>query len=210
MTAPLAPPGYKTEACAVVAEYIPARARVVEVGAGLGVVTEALCRRGGYVMACEPVPCMHDAAYHRMMDAAPTGLNWTLVQAAAGPRGCPDQVELHEMSEPWNSGVHIPPYDRPVRTFTCPQVELDVLVRSVRADTLVCDAEGAECALLTGSDLLPLQTLMIEWHPHIVGGGPVAEAKLRLHAEGFVPVVERRGQLRPGGFAELAVYRREP
>lgn len=211
--APDPPPGYKDEHVAVVRRWVPEGARVLELGAGLGVVTAALAARAATVLAVEPIPVMYDAAARRVLTGSFSDsngyVNVTMLRAAAGLPGCPHTTVLHEMSEPWNSGAHVPHYDRPVREVQVPQVSIDRLIELAAADTLVTDCEGAEVDLLTSVPLpaLGVTTMVVEWHPHIVGSGPVGAAKQQLAERGWRAAQVVVGELRPGGFAELAVYR---
>lgn len=213
MTAPTPPPGYKAEAVAVVrswvhgAPVICTAAKIVEVGAGLGVVTHAMASiLDTRIHAYEPIPAMAAAADDHTQQFP----NVRVIPAAVVPTGYPDtSISLFEMTEPWNSGSAPPPYDTVRRVIEAPAVQLAAALDAARADTLVLDAEGAECDLLTGLIPLTLTTLIVEWHPHIVGDARVNEARAHLADIGFHQALRVPGELRPGGFHELCVYARE-
>ena len=63
--------GYKTVPVAVLTRWVPDGARVVEVGAGLGVMTAALAARAALVVSLEPTPRMlaQSAGPHRRRPA---------------------------------------------------------------------------------------------------------------------------------------------
>lgn len=198
------PPGYKADHVSLVGWCIPPGARVVEVGAGAGVVTEAIAAVAAAVAAYEPIRVMADAARVRVGHLP----HVAVIESAVGPPSCAGTVDLHEMSEPWNSGVSIPPYDRPVRSVTVPCRAIDEATTMAEADAVVLDCEGYEVELLVAHLPPAVRTLMVEWHPHVVGPEPVLLAKAWLRDDGWVAVSSRLGELRPGGYAELTVYRR--
>lgn len=198
------PPGYKADHIQMAGWYIPPAARVVEIGAGAGIVTEAIAHRADAVDAYEPIRVMADAARVRVAHLP----HVHVIDSAVGPPRCDDTVTLHEMSEPWNSGLSQVPYDHPVRDVTVPCRAIDEAATLAEADALVLDCEGAEVDLLVETLPDTVRVLMVEWHPHIVGHDPVLLAKAWLRDDGWTVVASRAGVLQPGGYAELAAYRR--
>lgn len=175
------PPGYKDEVLTLLRSTLDGRpvvqegALVLEAGAGLGVVTETLLDAAALVVACEPQPAMFTDllarnAFRSHLRALPV---------AVGPAGAPDTLTLQLGKEPWNASASGPPYEWPAGELVVPQAPLPELMRQHHCNMLVLDVEGAECALLAHTSSLPsdVHTVVVEWHPMVVGAKAVAAAR---------------------------------
>lgn len=204
-------PGYKTPHLALLRGEVYGRPvigsgdRVLELGACLGAVTEVLADAADRVTAYEPGPAYEVAA------ARVAGRdNARVVRAAVVATGYTfPTLTLNLTRDPWNVGPEAAFYDEPVGTVEVPAVQLDEAIREASASAVVMDIEGAEVDLLTVLSLpVAVRTLVVEWHPHLAGDEPVDAAQRAVAAMGFRRLALLRGQLAPGGFHSLAVYRR--
>jgi FkbM family methyltransferase len=127
---------------------------VIEVGSGFGVVTRALAEQTtGIVLGFEPNVGLCNQARVRVDGLAHAYVRWAAVSTRAG-YGVLDEPP----GEPWRSGVHLN------GEGSVAVERLDSIVEQVGPQVLVFDCEGCEYALLTGSELPGIRTILVELH----------------------------------------------
>ncbi len=172
--------------------------RVVELGAGLGMVTCALSAIVGpaHVIAFEPNAEIAPRARHHL---ALNGFDTRVEEGLCRPRACLDAASGARSSDArpakarfrlakvfWASGLDAEGReggDGPLVDVAVRPLE-DVLTEH-RATVLVMDIEGGELEILEKADLAGLRALAFETHEHMVGRGRTNAAVRAACARGF-------------------------
>lgn len=166
--------------------------RVLELGAGLGIVgaVTAHNRRPQAVLSFEANPALlpHITALY-----AANGLtdrirveNRVLL---AGPDR-PDSITFHVRNSYLGSSL-IASDKRETRPVSVPTADFDTTAREFGATVLLMDIEGGELDLLRHADLTPFRAIVLEFHPDSYGIDGMQECKTLLRKAGFVRVDER-------------------
>lgn len=73
-------------------------------------------------------------------------------------------------------------------TLEVETVAVEDVLNTHRPNVIIADIEGAEVEVLGGRDLTGIEVIIIEMHPHIVGGEAIAGLETHLQAQGLAPV----------------------
>lgn len=156
--------------------------RVLEIGAGIGLVTAAIVR-------ARPAASRHIEANAALIPAigrtlSANGLSADVQHAAvvADDHHGPD-ITLRVGPDFWSSSLK----KRATleTSVTVPAIRLSGLLSGFRPTLLVMDIEGAECDLLTGADLAGVRAIAVELHARVTGPGPQRRMLQHLLAQGF-------------------------
>jgi FkbM family methyltransferase len=158
--------------------------RVLEAGAGLGMVTCLLSRLSGFVCALEPIP-----EYYRLttfnVRGNECGGNVLMMNAALGPDE--GEVEYHERMLPYASSLYGDGVSHdPVRTsYRVPCTTINEMVKRHNLNALHLDIEGAEAALLPSVDWTPINKIGIEIHSALYGSEKARDVLRVLETNGL-------------------------
>lgn len=166
-------------------EAIQSGDRVLEIGAGLGVVS-ILCTRlagVGNVTSYEANTALEAPIRENF---ALNDLIPNLVLKAVTVDGQP--ITFFQNDNVVSSSV----YDRGLvaERITVPSVAIDTAIAETDASVIVMDVEGAEVDLLPAADLRAVREIIVEVHPHIVGAPAIDGMISALTERGFA-VTER-------------------
>jgi FkbM family methyltransferase len=172
--------GYEREELRLIGAVLSPHDTVLEVGAGLGLVSTFCAKRIGSsrVYACEAdpdlEPCIRDT--YRL-----NGVEPTLEMCAVGPKA--GRVTLHRDKHLVSSSV----VRRRVgaRPVEVPGKALNYLVEKIRPTLLVVDAEGAEGELFDGARLPSVSRIVLELHERVIGVAGTDRVRARLSQLGF-------------------------
>lgn len=154
--------------------------RVLEIGCGIGMVS-ILARKiatDGHVRSYEANPAMEDVI---RKNYALNGLSPDLIMKAITKTG--DTLEFF-MDENVLSSSSI---DRGKAKATT-TIESDCfssVISEYAPDSIIMDVEGAEIDLLNDIELAGVSNMIVELHPHIVGGDAIDRMLKNLSANGF-------------------------
>ena len=158
--------------------------RVLELGAGLGIVgaLTALRAQPEAVLSYEANPALvpHIQALYRangLTDriAVRNAVLW------AGPDR-PERVAFHVHNSYLGSSLAAGARTQPVEVAT---EDFAAVRAAFRPTVLVADIEGAELALLEHADLTGIRAVVMEFHPGVYGPDGMKRAKDILRAQGF-------------------------
>ncbi len=167
--------------------------RVLEVGAGLGIVTALAARRvgKGRLRAYEANPELVDDT--RSFLAAAGIDNAEIVNAVLVPdrggAGVPESRRFH-LAPSFAEGSLRADGATDGRTISVPAEPLSEVIASFRPDVLICDIEGAEAELIPAFDASSLRAAVIELHPHQLTRAEVAAIYDHLAGHGLYPMIE--------------------
>jgi len=171
-----------TGACAL----ITARDRVLELGAGLGVVGAVVAH------SCAPAQMLSVEANPDLIPPirqlyALNGLQdrITLRNAVviAAPEA-PPQVPFH-IGASFLGASLLPGARRSRKRVMVDTIRYDTLRREVAPTALIMDIEGAELAFLEHADLTGLRAVIVEFHPEVYGNDGLRRCKRILRQAGF-------------------------
>jgi FkbM family methyltransferase len=172
--------GYEREELRLIGEVLTRADVVLEVGAGLGLVSSYCAKRVGSkrVVAYEAdpdlEPCIRET--YRLNSVEPT-LEMCAVGARAG------RVTLYRDKHFVSSSV----VRRRVgaRPVEVPGRALNYIVEKVRPTLLVIDAEGAERDLFDGAYLPTVTRIVLELHDRVIGPDGTNRVRAQLSELGF-------------------------
>jgi FkbM family methyltransferase len=172
--------GYEREELRLIGAVLSPRDTVLEIGAGLGLVSAFCAKRVGSnrVFACEAdpdlEPCIRDT--YQLNGVEPT-LEMCAVGARAG------RVTLYRDKHLVSSSV----VRRRVgaRPVEVPGKALNYLVERIRPTLLVVDAEGAERELFDGARLPTVTRIVLELHDRVIGPAGTDRVRAKLSDLGF-------------------------
>ena len=176
---------YEREELRLVGAVLSPKDTILEVGAGLGLVSAYCAKRIGSrkVFACEAdpdlEPCIRET--YQLNGVEPT-LEMCAVGAQSG------RVILHRDKHLVSSSV----VRRRVgaRPVEVPGKALNYLVEKVRPTLLIVDAEGAELELFDGAKLPTVTRIVLELHARVIGSAGTDLVRAKLVKLGFE--VDRR------------------
>ncbi len=171
---------YKGEELRLIGALLSPTDTVLEIGAGLGLVSAYCAKRVGSsrVFACEAdpdlEPCIRDT--YRL-----NGVEPNLEMCAVGPRA--GRITLYRDQHLVSTSV----VRRRVgaRPVEVPGKSLNYLVEKVRPTLLVVDAEGAEGELFDGARLPTVTTVVLELHERVIGPAATDRVRAKLSDLGF-------------------------
>jgi FkbM family methyltransferase len=170
-------------------EFIDPAATVLELGACLGVVSCVINRQ------------LRDPARHVAVEANPNLI--AVLEENRARNSCKFAIESGMISKTSDGTFYIDdclvvsgPVVESERKIKVPVFSIEDLERKhgMQFDTLFMDIQGGECALLDEHQefLQRVRTIILEFHPHLVGAARVAQTRERLKSGGL-SVVETRG-----------------
>ncbi|SMH26587.1 FkbM family methyltransferase [Mesorhizobium australicum] len=157
--------------------------RVLELGAGLGVVTSIIASiEGVRVWSFEADPRTAGLA-QRVIDMNCSD-NVTLTNGilAAGP---PIRVEFFQRSDFWMSSrfAEQGPYEQVIQV---PSSDIDTFLRAHDINVLVMDIEGSELELAQHAKLAGVERIFLELHDHLYGLAGVQAISDALARKGLI------------------------
>lgn len=171
-------------ACGLAA--IPRGARILELGAGAGVVSAVLARAlaPAAILSVEANPDLipHIAALH-----AANGLSdvFTLRHAVVlTAPDAPDSIDFHVMGNFLGSGLTTRKAER-ARVVSVPVLRFETIRAEFAPDAIMMDIEGGELDFLRHADLSGINTFVAEFHRKIYGREGMRECRRALRAQGL-------------------------
>jgi FkbM family methyltransferase len=171
---------YEEHECELVKRVVRPKQRVLEIGAGIGLVSLLATRLAGegMVLSCEANPALEQVirANYALNGWTPM-LKMAAVTAVSGP------VAFHQ-NENLLSSSRI---DRKLagREIIVPSVAISDLLEDHRPEIIIMDVEGSEIELLAAAGLSNVSSIIVEMHPHIVGAYEVGKLLTKLQSDGF-------------------------
>jgi FkbM family methyltransferase len=171
---------YEREELRLIGAVLSPSDTVLEIGAGLGLVSAYCAKRIGSnrVFACEADPDLEPCirSTYKLNRVEPT-----LEMCAVGPRS--GRVTLYRDKHLVSSSiVRRRAGTRPVEV---PGKALNYLVEKVRPTLLVVDAEGAERELFDGAQLPTVTRIVLERHDRVIGPAATERVLGKLAELGF-------------------------
>jgi FkbM family methyltransferase len=171
---------YERQELRLIGEVLSPGDVVLEVGAGLGLVSAYCAQRVGSarVFACEADPDLEPCIRETY---ALNGVEPSLDMCAVGARA--GRLTLYRDKHLVSSSVvRRRAGSRPVEV---PGKALNYLVERVRPTLLIVDAEGAERELFEGAQLPSVTKIVLELHDRIIGAEGTARVRATLTKLGF-------------------------
>ena len=171
---------YEQDECRLIEQVLSPADVVLEVGAGLGLISAYCAKRLGSsrVFAYEANPdleaCIRET--YSLNEVQPT-LDMCAVGADAG------KVTLFRSEDLWASSVLRP--SGKVRPVEVPVKALSEIVQLVRATLLIVDVEGAESELFDRAHLPTVSRIILELHEWVIGTAGARRVRSTLSAIGF-------------------------
>jgi FkbM family methyltransferase len=157
--------------------------RVLDLGAGLGLVSASAARIAAHVTAVEANPDLLPLIAETWRLTGVTGAR-LLHGVVAGEGG--GTVPFYLRRDFWASSME--PDSRPhVAVAEVPRLGLPDLIARVRPTVISCDIEGAEIDLFERADLSGVRALVIELHPKVYGEAGAARVHAALARQGLCP-----------------------
>lgn len=171
---------YERDEFNLVRKYLKPTDRPLEVGAGLGIMS-ALCASicgSDAVVSYEANPALEKAILknYELNNVSPE----LRIKALAEKQG---ETTFHFHHNFYSSSL-VERQNSQAQTVQCDGI--DDVIAEHGATTIVMDVEGAEIDLLEIANLDPIQTLIVETHPHIVGEEKTNALIHSLEKRGFI------------------------
>lgn len=173
---------YESAELAVLDGTLAADDTVLELGAGLGLVSIFCAKRTGdaaRVHVFEANPYLHEALKRNF---ALNGVTPDLHLMAAAKQG--GEVTFNVDRSYTSSGLHGRPSET-TEQVRVPAAGFEELVQRFRPTYLIMDIEGGEVDLLPGARMDSVRKICLEVHPDIVGDEPISRLVADLLATGF-------------------------
>lgn len=186
---------YEAGEIAFAKALIGAEDRVLELGAGLGVVSSAIMRAvqpAHYaVVEADPRLIPHIARTHELNDVAVS----EIIHAAfvTDPKLLAQgYVEFVQSKAFWGSSLTLDS-DLAKSRVRVPVRDMNAYLREAGITALICDIEGGELELFSKLDFAGIRKIILEIHPAIYGKRGVAKLVRRLRRAGFEQDFEHSG-----------------
>lgn len=181
---------YEGGECATLRRVLVAGDRVLELGAGLGLISTVAARVAGVerVVCVEANPDLLPliAETHRLNGVCDVDLRNAIVARTGG-----GTADFYLRADFWASSME--PDSRPYsRVVKVPTFALSDLVAEVRPTVIVCDIEGGELGLFDAADLTGVRAVVLELHPKVYGPEGLARVAGVLAAKGLTLAPENR------------------
>jgi FkbM family methyltransferase len=179
---------YESTEIAAGLSYFPEGARILELGAGAGVVGAVLARNAkpSAMMSVEAnpglIPHIRELHAHNGVDKL-IDLRHAVVLAAPD---APESVEFFVRGNFLGSSL-TPLRQERARAVSVPVLRYDDLKREFPHDAIMMDIEGGELDFLRHADLDGVNVLVGEFHRMIYGREGLRECRALLAAKGFKP-----------------------
>jgi FkbM family methyltransferase len=172
--------GYERQELRLIGEVLAPDDVVLEVGAGLGLVSAYCAQRVGSarVFACEADPDLEPCIRETY---ALNGVEPTLDMCAVGAHA--GRITLYRDKHLVSSSVVR--RRAGARPIEVPGKALNYLVERVRPTLLIVDAEGAERELFEGARLPNVTKIVLELHDRIIGAPGTDRVRATLARMGF-------------------------
>ena len=189
LRAALARGAYEAEEIAGALHVVRPGDRVLEMGAGLGIVgaVVGVCARPSRLVAYEANPALLEAiqAIYAIngLEGSHEVRNRLLMSAPDAPPSLPFHVHKSFLGSSLSDLGAYTKDTVEIETESFEQVQQDL-----RPDVLLVDIEGAERGFLRHADLRGVRAIVMEFHPEAYGRWGMLECKFRLYRAGFRPV----------------------
>jgi FkbM family methyltransferase len=179
---------YERQEIAAALALIKCEDRVLELGAGLGVVSAVIAKNvnPAAILSYEANPNLvpHIDALHGLNGIAS---NITLKnQVLLSSPDRPDEVEFFIGNSFLGASLINKP-NRASRAISVPTADFETVRAKFKPTVLILDIEGGELDLLRHADLSGIRTIVIEFHPGAYGIAGMRACKTILKNEGFQP-----------------------
>jgi len=157
---------YEAKEARLAARVMSAGDRVLELGAGIGVITTVMARTSNVrVWAFDANPGIVDLA-QRVLEA--NGVENATVNHGLMISGEPGEHPFYVRADFWMSSMMEGqgPYDE---IISIPSRNIDAFIAANNINVLVMDIEGAERELLAGAKLDGVEKVFLELHDHLYG-----------------------------------------
>lgn len=166
--------------------FLKPTARVLELGGGIGFISSLMSRVGiDQVTTIEANPVLCD--YIGQVHAANGVKNAEVLNGVAltDHAAAQHQEMSFYVTDPfWSSSLQ-KPQARDAEEIKVPTYALSEVIKSRRANTIVCDIEGGELDLFKDTDLTGIRHVYMELHTRRYGGRGVISIFEAMHAHGF-------------------------
>uniref|UniRef100_A0A6M3IJJ2 Putative methyltransferase n=2 Tax=viral metagenome TaxID=1070528 RepID=A0A6M3IJJ2_9ZZZZ len=158
---------------------------VLEGGSGVGLVTMLIASCGvKAIHALEPQPMFFKTAVHNLEINGAAGVH--MHRAALGVRD--ETADFSVRWLPYASALEgVPSKDIVRETIRVQVMDVNRAVAEFGANVLHLDIEGGEAEVLMGADLTPINKVVVEMHPHILGESTCSYIIHRLAEAGIEP-----------------------
>lgn len=180
--------------------------RVLEVGAGLGIVTALAARAAGpsgRVLSFEANPELIPAT--RDFLALHGHETVELRHAVLVPQDTTDDSCEFYVTDLFSSSSLLPPkYNGDTGSITVPAERVADVFADFQPDILICDIEGGEAVLLPALPASSLRAVVVELHPDVLSSDQIGVIEEAMAAQNLVP---QKVNLEGGG--AVVIYARE-
>jgi FkbM family methyltransferase len=171
---------YEAHECDIVERIVRRGDRILEIGAGIGLVSLLSTRLAGegQVLSCEANPALEPVIRaNYALNGWKPNLRMGAVAASSGT------VTFHQNDNLLSSSR----IDRKLsgKAIDVEANAMDELLRAHDANVIIMDVEGSETELLASADLAKVESIIVEMHPHIVGEDEISKLFAKLKADGF-------------------------
>lgn len=162
--------------------------RVLELGAGLGIITALAARAAGHtgrVLSYEANQALVNDTLAFLKANGVTTVD--LVNAVLVPESDPAPRKFHLTDSFAESSLLRTQGRTAKRTVDVPAESLDAVLASFRPDVLICDIEGAEAELLPALPTSTLRAAVVELHPDRLSSLQIQSIHDAMAAKGLFP-----------------------
>jgi FkbM family methyltransferase len=171
---------YEEHECDIVERIVQRGDRILEIGAGIGLVSLLATRLAGegLVLSCEANPALEPLIRaNYALNGWKPNLRMGAVAASAGT------VTFHQNDNLLSSSR----IERKLagKAISVEANSMSELLEAHDANIIIMDVEGSETELLASADLSKVASIIVEMHPHIVGEDEISKLMGKLKSEGF-------------------------
>jgi FkbM family methyltransferase len=179
---------YEAGERALLASVLRPEDRVLDLGAGLGLVSASAARIAAHVTAVEANPALLPIVEEtwRLNGIRTARLLHGVVAGSGG-----GTVPFYLRADFWASSLDAGPRAH-VGMAEVRRIALGELLAEVRPTVLSCDIEGGEIGLFDAVDLSGLRAVVIELHPKVYGEEGAARVRAALARQGLHPVRQEK------------------
>ncbi|MBU2146974.1 MAG: FkbM family methyltransferase [Alphaproteobacteria bacterium] len=174
---------YEANEARRVRRAIRPRDRVLELGAGLGIITSIIAAvEGVRVWSFEADPRTATLAQRVLDRNCGDNVVFTNGILAAGP---PRKLLFYQRADFWMSSAFAEqgPYEQMIEINSR---DIDVFIRKHAINVLVMDVEGAELELLQNAQLPGIERVFLELHDHLYGLAGVGAISETMSRKGLI------------------------